>query len=175
MPDEIITEEKVVKKKGGRPAKRRQGSPYLRPKSIVDKDGKVEEVKPRDELNEAWFVSKKRELVLWLSPKIEILTATGRMVDPHSGQCIEFKNGRYKTSSRDIIKKLCNHRLFGANGEFFPDPSDPSGYWTHVGYFRRTTQEVIERAPMSEQIRQEAMQQIPSISANPTVVNLRTT
>jgi len=87
----------------------------------------------------AAFISSKKGLKLWIvGPKVSIIPGVGRHIVQGSGDFVEFKQGKYQTSDKKKIKFLLEHKGFsGNNGNwFFPDPSDPTGFWLHKGYYQ---------------------------------------
>lgn len=74
----------------------------------------------------AVFISKCKELKLWLRPPQQISMAG--WVPTEDGLSVEFREGRYETDDEEILEYLRKHKLNGASAGFFeePGPQEPS-------------------------------------------------
>lgn len=118
------------------------GYPIKNHQSVVDDDMYADLEKKFGGLKEksyiAAFISAKKGQKIWIEgPEVNIIPGVGRVIVQGSGVFVEFKQGKYQTPDKKKIKFMLEHKGFsGNNGNwFFPDPTDPTGFWLDRGYY----------------------------------------
>jgi len=124
----------------------------------------------------AAFISKDRGFTIWVKRiKTRYIEGEGRQVIPASGERIDFKDYKFQTKNPAQIKFLVERPDFGSR--YYPDPSDPTGYWEKEGYYETKT--TTGKAPTDKMaaLRGEGAKAVKTYakSVEPALVSQRTT
>lgn len=113
-----------------------------------DKSPKIVDLTKVDMPVAATFIAQEIGLELWLVAKRGVLNPATGMWDEEPGTAlrVKFKGGHLPVENKRLLQILLSTEAYD-NGNFRPDPEDPTGFWRQLGMLE--TREVVTVVPES--------------------------